>query len=227
MYAYIVMKLHFSFATTLALCLNRISAPHDIKYETVARVLWIDTWIETNTLNILLFKKKTNEDISLLNVKLKNENFYYLPDHYLFNIHFFDDNKISKKNLTSKKMVLIKDALERIIWHDLKIGGKKLLIIDRKGNIFHRGDIYHAKLDMPRNQMVSVPRTTPVLFKVLRLVWANVHEQPRIRLQTFFISNTCWQIKKRTMKRAQCKITFPRAFPFLIWYFVKEEKACI
>lgn len=64
------------------------------------------------TLNILLFKKKlTNEDISLLNVKLKNENFYYLPDHYLFNIHFFDDNKISKKNLTSKKMVLIKDAL--------------------------------------------------------------------------------------------------------------------
>lgn len=120
-------------------------------------------------------------------------------------------------------MVLIKDALERIIWHDLKIGEKKLLIIDRKGNIFHRGDIYHAKLDMPRNQMVSVPRSTPVLFKVLRLVWANVHEQPRIRLQTFFISNICWQIKKRTMKRAQCKITLPRAFPFLIWYFVKRR----
>lgn len=102
--------------------------------------------------------------------------------------------------------VLIQDALDRkIIWHvHFWFDSEKKVInyrraIDRNENIFrtHRRDIYHAKLDMPRNQMVSVPRSTPVLFKVLRFVWANVHEQLRIRPQTFFI----WNMLRRQIKR--------------------------
>lgn len=102
--------------------------------------------------------------------------------------------------------VLIQDALDRkIIWHVyFWFDSEKKVInyrraIDRNENIFrtHRRDIYHAKLDMPRNQMVSVPRSTPVLFKVLRFVWANVHEQLRIRPQTFFI----WNMLRRQIKR--------------------------
>lgn len=68
----LIMKLQFSFATTFALYLNRISVPHDTKYEIVAVCASImNRYVDRNedfvALNILLFKKKkklTNEDRS-------------------------------------------------------------------------------------------------------------------------------------------------------------------
>lgn len=138
-------------------------------------------------------------------------NFYYLPDHYLFNIHFFDDNIFKRiwhqRNGVDTGCTRSKNNLARVLWFGLE---KKVInyrrVIDRNENIFHthRRDIYHAKLDMPRNQMVSVPRSTPVLFKVLRFVWANVHEQPRIRLQTFFIWNMLWRQIKKCLYNETC-----------------------
>lgn len=127
-------------------------------------------------------------------------NFYYLPDHCLFNIHFFIDNiffflKNPFLKASKKRFRCIRSKNNNLARVYFDSAWKKLLIIDEQSTdariyfIHTRRIIYHAKLDMPRNQMVSVPRSTPVLFKVLRFVWANVHEQSRIRLQTFFIWN--------------------------------------
>ena len=65
-----------------------------------------------------------------------------------------------------------------------------------------QANIYHGKLDMLQNQMVSVARSTPVLFKVLSFAsWANV--QFRIRLRTFFI----WRALRPQIKHCLCDKT--------------------
>lgn len=51
-------------------------------------------------------------------------NFYYLPDHYLFNIHFFDDNIFKKiwhqRNGVDTGCTRSKNNLARVLWFGLE-----------------------------------------------------------------------------------------------------------
>lgn len=137
-------------------------------------------------------------------------NFYYFPDHYLFNIHFFDDNIFKRiwhqRNGVDTGCTRSKNNLARVLWFGLekKVINYRRIIETRIYFIHIEGIFIMQNLTCHETRWYLVPRNTPVLFKVLRFVWANVHEQPRIRLQTFFIWNMLWRQIKKCLYNETC-----------------------